>query len=69
MTTQYEVEHPKKAFGWAARDTSGVLSPFNFSRRLSFYTSFLFFICCTILCPHFTITLEEWCMSAPFFYY
>ncbi|WJX61801.1 8-hydroxygeraniol dehydrogenase [Trifolium repens] len=33
MTAQYEVEHPKKAFGWAARDTSGVLSPFNFSRR------------------------------------
>ncbi|CAL5189254.1 unnamed protein product [Lathyrus oleraceus] len=27
------VEHPKKAFGWAARDPSGVLSPFNFSRR------------------------------------
>ncbi|KMT09298.1 hypothetical protein BVRB_6g133970 [Beta vulgaris subsp. vulgaris] len=25
--------HPQKAFGWAARDTSGVLSPFNFSRR------------------------------------
>jgi hypothetical protein len=50
MTAQYEVEHPKKAFGWAARDTSGVLSPFNFSRRLSlFYTSFLFFICCTIV--------------------
>ncbi|BBN69174.1 elicitor-activated gene 3-2 [Prunus dulcis] len=24
---------PKKAFGWAARDSSGVLSPFNFSRR------------------------------------
>ncbi|KAK4843471.1 hypothetical protein QYF36_008437 [Acer negundo] len=24
---------PKKAFGWAARDTSGVLSPFTFSRR------------------------------------
>lgn len=23
----------KKAFGWAARDTSGVLSPFNFFRR------------------------------------
>lgn len=22
-----------EAFGWAARDTSGVLSPFNFSRR------------------------------------
>ncbi|VVA38037.1 PREDICTED: probable [Prunus dulcis] len=28
-----EQEHPKKAFGWAARDSSGVLSPFNFSRR------------------------------------
>ncbi|VFQ88111.1 unnamed protein product [Cuscuta campestris] len=26
-------EPPVKAFGWAARDTSGVLSPFNFSRR------------------------------------
>ncbi|KAF2290632.1 hypothetical protein GH714_014796 [Hevea brasiliensis] len=28
-----EEEHPKQAFGWAARDESGVLSPFNFSRR------------------------------------
>lgn len=26
-------EHPVKAFGWAARDQSGVLSPFKFSRR------------------------------------
>ncbi|XP_016201085.1 probable mannitol dehydrogenase [Arachis ipaensis] len=33
MATQAEFEHPRKAFGWAARDTSGVLSPFNFSRR------------------------------------
>ncbi|KAK4263056.1 hypothetical protein QN277_028532 [Acacia crassicarpa] len=30
---KYEFEHPRKAFGWAARDASGVLSPFNFSRR------------------------------------
>ncbi|MED6113553.1 8-hydroxygeraniol dehydrogenase [Stylosanthes scabra] len=30
---QPEFEHPRKAFGWAARDTSGFLSPFNFSRR------------------------------------
>ncbi|MED6113961.1 hypothetical protein PIB30_075680 [Stylosanthes scabra] len=30
---QHEFEHPRKAFGWAARDTSGFLSPFNFSRR------------------------------------
>ncbi|XP_021911798.1 probable mannitol dehydrogenase [Carica papaya] len=28
-----EQEHPKPAFGWAARDSSGVLSPFKFSRR------------------------------------
>ncbi|KAJ9171053.1 hypothetical protein P3X46_019103 [Hevea brasiliensis] len=28
-----EEEHPKVAFGWAARDQSGVLSPFKFSRR------------------------------------
>ncbi|CAH9139014.1 unnamed protein product [Cuscuta epithymum] len=28
-----ETELPVKAFGWAARDTSGHLSPFNFSRR------------------------------------
>ncbi|KAK0603343.1 hypothetical protein LWI29_003948 [Acer saccharum] len=28
-----EVVQPKEAFGWAARDTSGVLSPFTFSRR------------------------------------
>jgi hypothetical protein len=30
----YQEEHPAKAFGWAARDQSGVLSPFKFSRRL-----------------------------------
>lgn len=28
-----EEEHPRRAFGWAARDTSGILSPFSFSRR------------------------------------
>ncbi|XP_038978987.1 probable mannitol dehydrogenase [Phoenix dactylifera] len=28
-----ETQHPRKAFGWAARDNSGVLSPFSFSRR------------------------------------
>ncbi|WCJ32018.1 cinnamyl-alcohol dehydrogenase [Euphorbia peplus] len=28
-----EQEHPRAACGWAARDKSGVLSPFNFSRR------------------------------------
>ncbi|XP_057962250.1 probable mannitol dehydrogenase isoform X2 [Malania oleifera] len=33
MAKSAEQEQPRKAFGWAARDTSGVLSPFNFSRR------------------------------------
>uniref|UniRef100_A0A803QBP7 mannitol dehydrogenase n=1 Tax=Cannabis sativa TaxID=3483 RepID=A0A803QBP7_CANSA len=33
MTKSYEEEHAKEAFGWAARDSSGVLSPFHFSRR------------------------------------
>ncbi|KAF7829263.1 putative mannitol dehydrogenase [Senna tora] len=35
MATQAEVQHPRnrKAFGWAARDSSGILSPFNFSTR------------------------------------
>ncbi|KAI9166110.1 hypothetical protein LWI28_026398 [Acer negundo] len=33
MTKSPEGEHPVKAFGWAATDTSGHLSPFNFSRR------------------------------------
>ncbi|XP_061345864.1 probable mannitol dehydrogenase isoform X2 [Gastrolobium bilobum] len=33
MAALPEVEHPRKAFGWAARDPSGLLSPFNFSRR------------------------------------
>ncbi|KAL3333515.1 hypothetical protein AABB24_033536 [Solanum stoloniferum] len=35
MAKSYENEHPIKAFGWATRDTSGVLSPFNFSRRVT----------------------------------
>ncbi|PIM98408.1 Alcohol dehydrogenase, class V [Handroanthus impetiginosus] len=33
MTKSPETEHPLKAFGCAARDTSGVFSPFKFSRR------------------------------------
>ncbi|XP_052189568.1 probable mannitol dehydrogenase [Diospyros lotus] len=28
-----EQKHPLKALGWAATDTSGILSPFHFSRR------------------------------------
>ncbi|KAK1275950.1 putative cinnamyl alcohol dehydrogenase 9 [Acorus gramineus] len=33
MSKNPETEHPKSAFGWAAKDSSGILSPFKFSRR------------------------------------
>nr|XP_043624488.1 probable mannitol dehydrogenase [Erigeron canadensis] len=33
MGSLTKMEHRVKSFGYAARDTSGVLSPFNFSRR------------------------------------
>jgi len=33
MAVKPEDEHPRKAYGWAARDASGLLSPFLFSRR------------------------------------
>ncbi|XP_011045697.1 PREDICTED: probable cinnamyl alcohol dehydrogenase 9 [Populus euphratica] len=33
MAKSPEEEHPHKAFGWAAKDSSGVFSPFHFSRR------------------------------------
>jgi hypothetical protein len=40
MVASPEQEHPRKAFGWAARDASGVLSPFKFSRRYVCYYMF-----------------------------
>ncbi|KAF5747462.1 hypothetical protein HS088_TW05G00183 [Tripterygium wilfordii] len=33
MDVSPETRHPVPAFGWAARDPSGHLSPFSFSRR------------------------------------
>ncbi|KAK6794028.1 hypothetical protein RDI58_007481 [Solanum bulbocastanum] len=33
MVKRAENEQPQKAFGWAARDPSGILSTFHFSRR------------------------------------
>ncbi|CAH2042515.1 unnamed protein product, partial [Thlaspi arvense] len=33
MAKSREEQHPVKAVGWAARDLSGVLAPFKFSRR------------------------------------
>ncbi|PKH93801.1 hypothetical protein CRG98_049818, partial [Punica granatum] len=35
MAKSPEQEHPIKAFGYAARETSGHLAPFNFSRRVT----------------------------------
>ncbi|XP_076906501.1 8-hydroxygeraniol dehydrogenase-like [Bidens hawaiensis] len=35
MAKSPETEHPIKAYGYAARDTSGVLSPLTFSRRVT----------------------------------
>ncbi|PPD84509.1 hypothetical protein GOBAR_DD18555 [Gossypium barbadense] len=35
MAKSPEEEHPVKTFGWAARDPSGHLSPFTFSRRVT----------------------------------
>ncbi|KAJ4961659.1 hypothetical protein NE237_021569 [Protea cynaroides] len=33
MSKSPEDEHPRKAFAWAARDITGILFPFKFSRR------------------------------------
>ncbi|PON60759.1 Alcohol dehydrogenase superfamily, zinc-type [Parasponia andersonii] len=33
MAKSPEEQHPQKVYGWAARDSSGILSPFHFSRR------------------------------------
>ncbi|KAF8404740.1 hypothetical protein HHK36_009629 [Tetracentron sinense] len=35
MSKSPEEEHPQQAFGWAARDPSGVLSPLKISRRVN----------------------------------
>nr|DAD22179.1 TPA_asm: hypothetical protein HUJ06_023642 [Nelumbo nucifera] len=45
MSKSPEQEHPRKAIGWAARDSSGVLSPFKFSRR---YFPFALHLCMSI---------------------
>jgi len=41
MAKSPETEHPNKVFGWGARDKSGVLSPFHFSRRFPYFSSLL----------------------------
>ena len=51
MATQPEIEHPRKAFGWAARDPSGFLAPFNFPIRFThlFVRYILLLICYSII--------------------
>lgn len=36
-------EETRKAFGWAARDSSGILSPFHFTRRYAHMRNMFFF--------------------------
>lgn len=43
--------HPAEAFGWAARDQSGVLSPFKFSRRFHLLSLNCFFGLCFLSPP------------------
>ncbi|KAI8029648.1 putative mannitol dehydrogenase [Camellia lanceoleosa] len=59
-----EEEHPVKAFGWAARDASGVLSPFKFSRRENEeYDVTLKVLYCGICHSDLHFLKDEWGMS------
>ncbi|KAA8546670.1 hypothetical protein F0562_003099 [Nyssa sinensis] len=50
MAKSPEEQHPVKAYGWAARDNSGVLSPFKFSRRVTGETDVRFKVLYTGIC-------------------
>ncbi|KAM1318650.1 hypothetical protein EV2_003955 [Malus domestica] len=59
-----EQEHPKKAFGWAARDSSGVFSPFKFSRRETGDKDVMFKVLyCGICHSDLHMAKNEWGMS------
>ncbi|KAK9949330.1 hypothetical protein M0R45_004859 [Rubus argutus] len=61
MVASAEQEHPNKAIGWAARDTSGVLSPFNFSRRETGEKDVAFKVLyCGICHSDFHMVKNEW---------
>ena len=59
MSKSAEEEQPQKAFGWAARDNSGILSPFHFSRR---YT------CIHILLPLLSAKENHFFLVSSLFY-
>ncbi|XP_075643350.1 putative mannitol dehydrogenase [Castanea sativa] len=64
MAKSAEVEHPNKAFGWAARDTYGLLSPFNFSRRATGEKDVTFKVLyCGICHSDLHMVKNEWGMS------
>ncbi|XP_050292098.1 probable mannitol dehydrogenase [Quercus robur] len=64
MAKSLEVEHPKNAFGWAAKDTSGHLSPFQFSRRATGEKDVTFKILyCGICHSDLHMAKNEWGMS------
>ncbi|XP_050292099.1 probable mannitol dehydrogenase [Quercus robur] len=64
MAKSPEVEHPKKAFGWAARDSSGIFSPFKFSRRATGEKDVTFKILyCGICHSDLHMVKNEWGMS------
>ncbi|CAL5373846.1 unnamed protein product [Camellia sinensis] len=56
-----EQQHPVEALGWAARDTSGVLSPFKFSRRATGEKDVTFKVLYYGVCPYDLHTIKnEW---------
>ncbi|KAK3009089.1 hypothetical protein RJ639_015064 [Escallonia herrerae] len=59
-----EEEHPVKAFGWAAKDSSGVFSPFKFSRRATGEKDVRFKVLyCGICHSDLAMVKNEWGMS------
>ncbi|KAM1318651.1 hypothetical protein EV2_003956 [Malus domestica] len=59
-----EQEHPKPAFGWATRDSSGVFSPFKFSRRETGDKDVMFKVLyCGICHSDLHMAKNEWGMS------
>lgn len=57
--------HPTEAFGWAARDHSGVLSPFKFSRRATGEKDVAFMVLfCGICHSDLHMIKNEWGISS-----
>ncbi|KAI6694976.1 hypothetical protein NL676_022686 [Syzygium grande] len=65
MAISAENEHPVKAFGWAARDSSGHLSPFKFSRRATGETDVTFKVLYCGVCHTDLHTIKnEWGLTS-----